>query len=418
MIRAELVISEIGELATLVSGPVPRTGEAMSELGLLANAAIAVDQGRFVFVGRASQLRREVRLRSRGRQVSAEGGVVVPGFVDAHSHALFAGDRSHEAALKIRGASYTEIARSGGGLFATVRATRRASDRELRTTAGQRIHRMALAGSTTVEVKSGYALSHAGELRLLRLLPRIARDTGVRIVPTFLGAHAVPPEYSGRADAYIDRLIRTTLPVVARERLARFCDVFCEPGFFTVEQSERLLRAGLALGLGAKIHADEFVLTGGARLAARVRATSADHLLASSPDDLPLLAESGVVAVLLPVTAFASLTGTAGLGRRMVDAGVPVALGTDLSPNSWVEAMPIVLHHAVYSARLTPREALCAATVNAAAASGLAEEAGTIAVGRVADLAIFPVPSVDHLAYRIGAFPAAVYRQGMHRSSR
>ena len=220
-------------------------------------------------------------------------------------------------------------------------------------------------------MKSGYALTTEGELRLLRLIPRLARRTGLALVPTFLGAHAVAPEYRSRPDAYVDLLVREALPRIAQERLARFCDVFCEPGFFSVRQSERLLRAALALGLGVKIHAEEFVLSGGARLASRLHAVSAEHLLAARSEDRALLAKSGVTAVLLPVTALTASPGVRSPGREMVDAGVPVALGTDCSPNSWVEAMPLVLAHAVHAARLSPAEALTAATVNAAHAVGL-----------------------------------------------
>lgn len=411
MTGADLVVTEIGELATLARGPVPRIGEAAEELGLLEDAAIAVAEGRIVWVGRERQLSAAVRLRRGGRRFSAEGGVVVPGFVDAHTHVLFAGDRAFELPLKVRGASYSEIARAGGGIFSTVRATRRASDAALLAETGGRLLRMGAWGSTSVEVKSGYALTVEGELRLLRLIPRLAERTGLRLVPTFLGAHAVAPEYRARPNAYVDRLVTEALPRVARERLARFCDVFCEPGFFSVRQSERLLRAALSFGLGVKVHAEEFVLSGGARLASRLRAVSAEHLLAARAEDRALLAKSGVTAVLLPVTALAAAPGARSPGREMVDAGVPVALGTDCSPNSWVEGMPVVLAHAVHAARLSPAEALTAATVNAAHASGL-EDAGTVAPGRLADFSVFPLPSVDQLGYRFDAIPASVFRQG------
>ena len=411
MIAADLVVTEVGELATLARGPVPRVGAAAGELGLVPDAALAVADGRFVWVGRQRALGRAVRLRAGGRRLSAEGGSVVPGFIDAHTHVLFAGDRAFELPAKVRGAGYAEIARSGGGLYATVRATRAASDAMLLAATAARLERMSRWGTTSVEVKSGYALSTAGEIRLLRLVPRLARRTGLRLVPTFLGGHAVAPEFRGRADAYVDLLVREALPKVARGHLARYCDVFCEPGFFSVRQSERLLRAALALGLGVKVHAEEFVLSGGARLAARIRAVSAEHLLAARVEDRALLAKSGVTAVLLPVTAFAAAPGLRSPGREMVDAGVPVALGTDCSPNSWVEAMPLVLAHAVHGARLTPAEALTAATVNAAHASGL-EDAGTIAAGRPADFALFPVRSVDQLGYRFDVIPGAVFRQG------
>ncbi len=418
MIRAELLVTEIGDLATLRGGSIPRTGSQMSLLGRISRAALAVDQGKFVFVGRAVDARREGRLRPRGRTISAESQSVLPGFVDPHTHVLFAGDRSQETPLKVDGVSYGEIAERGGGLFSTVRSTRLATDRELLAATESRLRRMARAGTTTVEVKSGYALTHFGELRLLRLMVRLARRTGLKLIPTFLGAHAVPPEFVGRGTAYIDQIIKRTLPVVVHEGLARFCDVFCEPGFFTVPQSERLLRAAGSMGLLTKIHADEFAMSGGARLAARLHATSADHLLATPEGDFGSLARAGVIAVLLPTTAFASFSGCRSPGRAMVDAGVAVALGSDFSPNSWVESMSTVLAHGVYGARLTPHETLSAATVNAAAALGIADQAGQIAFGRAADFAIFDVPTVDHLGYRLDAIPTAVFRQGIRISSR
>jgi imidazolonepropionase len=416
MIRADLIVTDVAELATLAAGSIPRIGPAMGELSLVHDAALAVAGGRVVWVGPTRRRTRSVRLAAGGTVLSAGGGVVVPGFVDAHTHALFAGDRAFELPLKVAGASYAAIASRGGGLYSTVRATRAAPDALLIEETADRIRRMMTNGSTSVEVKSGYALEVAGELRLLRLIPRLARKLGVTLVPTFLGAHAVPTEYRGRADAYVDLLIRSALPAVAREGLARFCDVFCEPGFFSVPQSERLLRAAMGLGLGVKIHAEEFVLSGGARLAARLRATSAEHLLAAHADDRRRLAAAGVTAVLLPVTAFSASARRRSPGREMVDAGVPVALGTDCSPNSWVESMPFVLAHAVHGGRLTPAEALTAATVNSAHASGL-DGTGRLLPGAPADFLVLPLRSIDQLGYRFDVRPARVYRQGKCISS-
>ncbi len=418
MIGADRIFTGIRELATLSGGEVPRQGSAMSDLGVVEDAAIAVRAGRVAWVGRRRRLRGEVRLSARGVTTDLAGVCVIPGLVDAHTHLLFAGSRAHEVELKVHGKSYVEIAQAGGGLYSTVRATRAASTGELRRLALERLRRMSASGTTSAEVKSGYALTVAGELRLLRLVPSLARASGVRLVPTFLGAHAVPPEYEGRADAYVDRLIRLALPTVARRRLARFCDVFCEPGFFTVKQSERLLRAALGRGLGVKVHADEFVYSGGARLAARLGARSAEHLLETPAEDREELARAGVTAILLPATPFASLSPHHSLGREMVDAGVPVALGSDLSPNSWVESMALVLAHAVYGARLTPAEALCAATVNAAHASGIAESAGVLAPGFPADFVAFDVPALEEIPYRVGSVPVVVSRQGIPVSSR
>jgi len=411
MIRADLLVTDICEIATLARGAIPRTGTAMGQLSLVHDATLAIADARVVWVGPSRRRSGSVRLRPGGTTVSAEGGVVVPGLVDAHTHALFAGNRAFELPLKIAGASYAEIARRGGGLYSTVRATRAASDSVLMDETARRLRGMVANGTTSIEVKSGYALDVAGELRLLRLIPRLARRLGITLVPTFLGAHAVPPEFRGRADAYIDLLVRNALPIIARDRLARFCDVFCEPGFFSVRQAEQLLRAALALGLGVKIHAEEFVLSGGARLAARLGATSAEHLLAARADDRRRLAATGVTAVLLPVTAFAASPRRRSPGREMVDAGVPVALGTDCSPNSWVESMLFVLAHAVHGGRMTPAEALTAATVNAAHASGLTG-VGRLVPGAPADFAVLPVRSVDQIGYRFDVRPTRVYRQG------
>jgi imidazolonepropionase len=417
MIRADLLVTGVAEAATLARGPVPRVGAAAEELSRVTDAAVAIDRGRFVWVGRERRVAREVRLRSGGVRLDAEGGTLVPGLVDAHTHALFAGDRSFELELKARGLSYSDIARRGGGILSSVRATRRATSEQLLRETTARLRAMGGAGSTSVEVKTGYALTVRGEVNLLRLIPRLARRTGLRLVPTFLGAHAVPREMSGGPDAYVSRLIREALPVIAREKLARFVDVFCEPGFFSVRSSERLLRAALSLGLGVKVHADEFVRSGGALLAARLRARSADHLLAANSDDFTALAQAGVTAVVLPITAFGSSPGRRSPARELVDAGVPVALGTDCSPNSWAESMPLAIALAVHGGRLSPAEALTAATVNAAHAVGL-DDAGTIEVGRPADFALFAFPSADHLGYRFDPRPSVVFRQGKPISSR
>ncbi len=413
MIRAETVVRGIGQLATLAGPPGPRRGAAARDLGIVEEAALAVDAGRVVWTGPDRLLDRFVRRRPGGRWFDAAGSVVVPGFVDAHTHAVFFGDRSDEVERKLSGASYGEIARSGGGLYATVRATRHASDAELERAAAARLGRMARHGTTAVEVKSGYALSHAGELRLLRVIGRLGRRRrGPRVVATYLGAHAVPDERRSDRRRYVDEIVRRTVPAVARERLARFVDVFCEPGFFSPRESRAILTAARQSGLDGKIHADEFVRSGGAPLAARLRLRSADHLLAATARDREQLARAGVTAVILPVTPFASLASRRSPGRELVDAGVAVALGTDCSPNSYVESMPIALNHAVYSAHLTPAEALTAATVNAAWAVGLEGVAGRLTPGRPADFALFPVRRVREIPYRIGVEPAAVFREG------
>ncbi len=425
--RADLLLTGLSEVATLAGPPGPRSGLALGELGVLEDAAIAIDGGRISWIGPERRLRREVRVRPGARHRSFSGGIALPGFVDAHTHVLFAGSRESEIGRKVQGESYLSIARSGGGLYRTVRDTRAASPSRLFEEALARLERMRAWGTTTVEVKSGYCLDLEGELKLLRLVPSLARATGLTLVPTYLGGHAYPPHTSGH-ESYLRLMERKVIPRVAREGLARFCDVFCEKGFFSARESERLLRVGLRHGLGAKIHADEFSVTGGAEVAARLHATSADHLLETPPRAREALARAGVVAVLLPVTPLASLADSRSLGREMADQGVAVALGSDLSPNSWVESMPMVLGHAVHGGRLTPSEAIVAATVNAAHAIGLGGVAGELAPGRRADVVVFDLPGAEHLAYRWGTLPPkAVFlvgrdvlegRSGYRRGSR
>ena len=410
--RADLILRGFSEIATL-EGPSPRRGPAMENLSRVERGALASDHGRITWVGPERSLPRAVTRRSRCRELSFEGCVALPGLVDAHTHAIFAGSRADELRPKVQGMSYAEIARGGGGLFQTVRETRKASRGRLLAESAARLARMRDWGTTTVEVKSGYALETAGELRLLELLPLLARRVRMNLVPTFLGAHAFPPGVRGGHEAYLRTLTERMIPEVARRRLARFCDVFCDPGFFSRAQARRVLRAGLAHGLAPKIHADELANLGGSRLAAELPAVSADHLLRSDARDREALARAGVIGVVLPTTPFASLLPTRSPGRELVDAGVAVALGSDLSPNSWVESYPQVISHAVYSARLTPAEALSAATVNAAAALRLGESAGQLAPGRPLDLAVFPLARVEEIPYRFGTSPpVAVFRAG------
>lgn len=418
MIRADFLVTGLKEVATLSDGAIPRVGAAMTQLSSVPDATIAVDRGHFAYVGPGRTASREVRLRSGGRRLHAEGCVALPGLVDAHTHLLFAGDRSDEVGLKVRGATYSDIARRGGGLYSTVRSTRAASDVTVLSESADRLRSLARSGVTYAEVKSGYALEHEGEIRLLRLIRSLARRERFPLVSTYLGAHAVPPEFSRNPDTYVSEIVNRTLPAIQQGKWARFCDVFCEPGFFDVDQARRILRAAGALGLGLKIHADEFVASGGAQLAAELGSASADHLLATPTEDRERLARAGVTAVLLPLTPTASMSPLRSPGREMVDANVPVALGSDMSPNSWVEAMPLVLTKAVYGGRLTPQESITAATVNAAHAIGVSDRAGMIRPGRPADFVLFDAPSVTHVVYRFGAFPRSVYRQGIRVPSR
>jgi len=346
--------------------------------------------------------------------------VVMPGFVDAHTHAVFAGERAGEFEQRLAGASYLEIMAAGGGIMSTVRATRAASLEQLIAESRPRLDAMLAHGTTTAEVKTGYGLNTADELKMLSAIRRLNEEHPLDLIPTFLGAHAVPSEYAGRADEYVDLIIQEMLPAVSDQgsavgspqsaicnlQSAIFCDVFCEEGAFTLAQSRRILEAAKRLGLGLKIHADEFTALGGAALAAELGATSADHLAATPEEDLRRLAAAGTIAVLLPGTTF-------GLGqthyadaRRMVERGVPVALGSDLNPGTcWCESMPFIIALACRYLRLTPAEAIVAATLNAAYASGVGDRVGSLEVGKQADIIILALPDYRHLAYRFGSNP-------------
>jgi imidazolonepropionase len=333
--------------------------------------------------------------------IDARGAVAIPGLIDPHTHAVFAGHRARQFDPRARGMSYLDVARAGEGMTRTLAPTRAASAEELFALARTRLLRMLSFGVTTVEIKSGYGLDTAQELKLLAVADRLGRETPLTVVPTFMGAHVVPPEFDGRADDYVALVCDEMLPAVARQGVARFCDVFCEAGFFTPEQSRKILVAGREHGLSPKVHADEFTDLGGARLAAEVSATSADHLLHTGPYGVRALAASGTVAVLLPATAF-FLGERYAPARALLDAGVPVALATDLNPGSCPTENPhLVLTAACTNMGMTVAEALAGMTVRAARALGLSDR-GRLAPGSRADVALLAVPEIAYLPYHFG----------------
>jgi len=326
----------------------------------------------------------------------------MPGFVDPHTHLVFAGSREFEIGLKAKGKTYMQILQEGGGIFRTVRDTRAASADELYREGSRRLKSMLSHGSTTVEAKSGYGLDKEVELRMLETVRMLDCDSPVTLVPTYLGAHAVPPEYKDKADDYVDFIVNEVLPEISKRQLAEFCDVFCEKGVFSVDQSRRVLLAAKSLGMKLKLHADELQRTGGAELAAELRVTSADHLAHPSDDGLVAMASKDVVGVLLPATPYASMSGDYADGRRLIDVGVPVALGTDFNPNCWNESMQFTISLACFKMRMTPEEAITAATMNAAAALGIERKVGSIEQGKRGDLIVLDVPSHEHVPYRFG----------------
>ncbi len=397
---ADLLIVNANELATLAGdSQKPRTGRQMRELGIIRDGCIAVKDGRIIAVGKTPEVTKSYRAEN---MVSANGKTVLPGFVDAHTHLVFAGSREDEVQMRIEGASYLEILTAGGGILKTVKDTRRASVDKLVDLAIKTLDAMLEHGTTTIEAKSGYGLTTKDELKILEATRRVNQLHTVDIVPIFLGAHAVPPEYKGNTQDYITLVIEEMLPKVAASVLAEFCDVFCERGIFNLEQSRRILVAGKSHGLKAKIHADEMGLLGGAELAAEVGAVSAEHLLFSSGEGVKAMAEKGVIAVLLPAAAFSLIMGRFSDERLMVDCGVPVALGTDFNPSCLVENMQLVIAFACHFMRLTPAEAITAATINSAHALGRAKDIGSLEVGKKADVLVLDAPNHKVLGYHFG----------------
>ena len=394
----------------------PQCGAQLGELGLIEDGAVAIAEGRVIAVGLTRELASKVRA---SHEIDASGKVVCPGFVDPHTHLVWMGDRAAEFEQRIAGATYMEIMAAGGGIMSTVRATRDASVDELVAAMRPRLDRMLAHGATTVEVKTGYGLETSAELRQLEALVVLDRSHPVTLVPTFLGAHAIPAEYKDRADAYVDVVIHEMLPAVAEKsralglRYLPFCDVFCEDGAFNLAQSRRILEAAQRLGFPLKIHVDEFASLGGTKLAVDLGATSADHLVTTPPEDIAALSASDTVAVSLPCTPF-------GLGhhdytpaRALLEAGAALALASDCNPGTaWNESIPFVIALACRYLRLTPAQALVAATLNAACALNLGDQVGSLAPGYAGDLLILDVPDYRHVGYRFGTNPVAVVVKG------
>ena len=404
MITPDILIRDAVQVVTVAGqGRRPKVGEDMAELDIIAGGFVAVQGDRIALVGKLAELESTVRIGPDTQVISAAGKTVLPGLVDPHTHASYAGSRASEFALRLQGATYREIMEAGGGIMNTVRATRGASLSELAEESRARLDRMLAWGTTTIEVKSGYGLTTPDEIKMLRVVAELGRDFPGLLVPTFLGAHEIPPEYRPRRKTYVDLICDEMIPLVAEKGLARFCDVFCEDGVFTVAESRRVLEAGRKAGLAAKIHADELTTFGGAELAAEVEAVSADHLLCASNEGLQDMAKAGVVAVLLPGTPFFLMMKQYAPARRMIELGLPIALATDSNPGSCpIEALPIAMSLACLQMKLTPAEAISAATINAAHALGLGDEVGSLEPGKRADVAIFDAPSYEEIVYRFG----------------
>ncbi len=356
-----------------------------------------------MFVGTEKDYARQFAGRPAEVALDARGRAVVPGHVDAHTHPVWLGDRGVEIARRLAGESYATIAAEGGGINATVRATRAGSDDDLASAVRKRLEAMRAHGTTSAEAKSGYGLTEPDEIRALALLRELARDPALpRLVPTLLAAHEIPPEFSGNRAEWVRIVAEVIVPRAARERLALFCDVFCEQGVFTVEESRTMLSAARRAGLGLRVHADELARSGGALLAAELSAASADHLLFIEAEEIAALARSGTVAVILPGTAWWMRSRRAP-ARDLVEAGVPVAVASDANPGTCcTESLPAVAGHACLDSGLSVEETLTGMTLNAAASLGLAGEVGSLEAGKAADLLVLDAPDDRHLIYHWG----------------
>jgi imidazolonepropionase len=400
----DLLFVNAAQVVTCAGPARARKGKEMRDPGILKNAAVAVSDGRIAMIGAASDLEHAY---ADAEVVDCRGGVLTPGLVDSHTHAVFGKPRFEEHEQRAEGLDYMEIARRGGGIHASVRDFRERSEDELYTLAVERIKELASYGTTTLEVKSGYGLSIEDELKALRVIGRVAERQPVRIVATWLGAHEIPHEYrasDARRNEFIDLLVNAMLPKVVEQGVARFADVFCEPGVFTIDETRHILQASRDAGLGIKIHADELKPCGGAELAASLKAVSADHLAAISESGIKALANSDTVATLLPGTMLFLGKAKQAPARALIDAGAAVALASDFNPGtSPTVNFPLMLTLGVSQLHMSLAEVLIAATVNGAAAVRLAGETGQIAPGFAADLALFAIGDVRELPYWYGA---------------
>lgn len=398
----DLLIKNASELLTLQGGKSPRKGKEMTELGIIKGGSVAVLGGRICAVGKTEEVEGAVEFSSNTKLIDAKGKIVMPGFVDPHTHLIFAGSREDELKLKLEGKTYLDILKMGGGIIRTVRETRKAGKDELFKAGARVLNKMLRFGTTTLEAKSGYGLETDTEIKCLEVIGWLEKEHVIDLVPTFLGAHAIPPEFKDDSEGYVNLIMEDMLPKIAEKRLAEFCDVFCEKDVFSVEQSRNILSAGKEIGMKPKIHADEIVPLGGTELACEVGAISASHLVQSSDEGIKCMAEKGVIGVLVPGTPFALMQKQYPRAREMIDKGVSIALATDFNPNCWTESMQFMISLACYNMRMLPSEAIVASTINAAHAINRGYEVGSLEVGKKADIIILDVPNHMHIPYRFG----------------
>ena len=395
MAEVDILIKNANEVIVLKDNGRPRRGKEMRELDIIKGGYVAIKDGRIFDVGKSCKMKGDVEIDARNK-------IVLPGFVDCHTHLAFSCYRDFELEMKLRGLSYQEIAAAGGGINYTVKLTRAASKDELKRSSMERLNRMLEYGTTTCEAKSGYGLDLKSEIKLLEVYRELNAEHPIDIIPTFLGAHSIPEEFKENAEGYVERIVGEMIPEVSDRGLARFCDVFCERGYFNLEQSRKILLTGKEYGLTPKIHADEFSDCGGASLAAEIGAISADHLLRISGKGIHDLKNSKTIAVLLPATVFSMMKKDFAPARKLIDNNIPVALATDMNPNCYTENMQFVIQLACYYMNMLPEEAIAGATINAAYAVGEAHRVGSLDKGKSADVIIMNCPSYRFIPYHFG----------------
>jgi len=396
--EVDLIIKNAEELLTLSPSSKEESG-----LGIIRKGAITVKEGKIFWIGKTEELPKKFGLGKDGQEIDATGKVVMPGLIDSHTHLIFAGSREKEFEQRIQGLSYLEIAERGGGILSTVEATQKASFDELLSLGKKRLDRMLSKGVTTIEAKSGYGLSLQDEMKILKVMKALQEVHPIEIVPTFLGAHTIPREFRDARTRYIDLLTKEMIPRVAQERLAEFCDVFCEEKAFTLEESKKILETGKGYGLKPKIHADQLSPGGGAELAAEVNAFSADHLEHVSQTGIERMAEKGVTAVLLPGASFFLSMKKLPPAREMIQKGVYVSLATDLNPgSSMTESLPLMMTMGCTMYKMVPKEVIQGTTIHAARSMGRENEIGSLEVGKQADILLLAIPNYRYLPYHFG----------------
>jgi len=400
--KAHIVIENISQLVTMEGPDRPRIKEEMKNIGLIENGVVAISNDEIIYVAEG-KLPDYIEIDENTITIDGTGKTVTPGLIDPHTHLVHGGSRENELAMKLNGMKYMDILRAGGGILSTVKATQNATFEELYMKAEKSLNTMLEFGVTTVEAKSGYGLNVETELKQLRVAKELNERHPVDIVSTFMGAHAVPIEYKDDPEKFVQIIIDEMIPRVAEEKLADFCDVFCEEGVFSVDQTKRILNAAKKYGMLPKVHADEIEPLGGAELAAEIEAVSADHLVAASEKGMKMMAEKGVIADLLPATSFNLASGKFANARKMIELGVPVALSTDYNPGSSpTENIQLVMYFASLILRMTPEEVFTAVTINSACSLRKENKVGSIKKGKKADIVVFDAPNINYIIYHFG----------------